>query len=137
MTFCGIFDGHGPWGHLVAKRVRELMPSFLLCNWQETLAQHLLNPDDELEIDGCHCHCQFDIWKQSYFKTCSAIDQELAQFPGIDTFYSGSTALTIIKQVMETYIRISPDSTMTPPCYCFLDAIKTRSPMFVLSFNSK
>lgn len=102
MLFCGIFDGHGPWGHFVAKRVRELMPSFLLCNWQETLAQRLLEPNDELDIDGCHC--QYDIWKQTYFKTCSAIDQELTKLPGIDTFYSGSTALTIVRQVTETYI---------------------------------
>ncbi|KAK6159858.1 hypothetical protein DH2020_003239 [Rehmannia glutinosa] len=37
MMFCGIFDGHGPWGHFVAKRVRESMPSSLL--YQE-LEQH-------------------------------------------------------------------------------------------------
>ncbi|KAL7220325.1 hypothetical protein ACSBR2_013244 [Camellia fascicularis] len=26
MMFCGVFDGHGPWGHFVAKRVGETMP---------------------------------------------------------------------------------------------------------------
>ena len=42
---------------------------------------------------------QFDIWKQSYLKTYAAIDHELKQHPEIDSFCSGSTALTIIKQV--------------------------------------
>lgn len=100
MIFCGIFDGHGPWGHFVAKTVRQLMPSILLCNWQETLAQHVLKLDgNQFESsDGCHCH--FQIWKQSYFKTFSDIDHQLAQLPGIDSFYSGSTALTIVRQVI-------------------------------------
>ena len=38
MIFCGIFDGHGPWGHFVSKKVRESVPSLLLCNWQVNLA---------------------------------------------------------------------------------------------------
>ena len=101
MIFCGIFDGHGPWGHLVAKTVRQLMPSFLLCNWQETLAQFVVKPDSDEFGSSDGCRCQFDIWKQSYFKACSAIDYQLAQLPGIDSFYSGSTALTIVRQVIK------------------------------------
>lgn len=96
MMFCGIFDGHGPWGHLVAKTVRELMPSMLLSNWQETVSQLVLQDDGETDPDGCYC--QFNLWKQSYLKTCSAIDHDLGQLPGIDSFYSGSTALTIVQQ---------------------------------------
>ncbi|KAL2459294.1 putative protein phosphatase 2C 73 [Forsythia ovata] len=96
MTFCGVFDGHGPWGHLVAKRVRELMPSSLLRNWQEAVALNLLNSGDNLGSDTNHC--LFDIWKQSYFKTCSAVDQELQRCAGIDSFYSGTTALTVVRQ---------------------------------------
>ena len=30
MTFCGIFDGHGPHGHLVARKVRDALPLKLL-----------------------------------------------------------------------------------------------------------
>lgn len=98
MIFCGIFDGHGPWGHYVAKRVRETMPPSLLCNWQETLAQASLDPDLDLESDK-KCH-RFNIWKSSYLKTCAAIDNELGQLRKIDSFYSGTTALTIVRQVL-------------------------------------
>ncbi|KAI3445378.1 hypothetical protein Pfo_002043 [Paulownia fortunei] len=99
MMFCGIFDGHGPWGHFVAKRVRESMPSSLLCNWQETLVEASLHPDFDTESDK-KLH-GFNIWKRSYLKTCAAVDQELEQHRKIDAFHSGTTALTIVRQVME------------------------------------
>lgn len=96
MMFCGVFDGHGPWGHFVAKRVRESMPSSLLCNWQEIVSQSSLNPDFDLESDKM-LH-RFDIWKNSYLKTCAAVDQELEHHRKIDSFYSGTTAVTIVRQ---------------------------------------
>ncbi|KAJ8752487.1 hypothetical protein K2173_004775 [Erythroxylum novogranatense] len=96
MMFCGIFDGHGPWGHYVAKKVRESMPSSLLCNWQEALAQAALDPDMDLETDKKHQ--RFNVWKRSYVKTCTAIDQELEESRKIDSFDSGTTALTIVRQ---------------------------------------
>lgn len=96
MMFCGIFDGHGPWGHFVAKAVRESMPSSLLCNWQETLTQASLNPTIDLELDKKLQ--RFNIWKHSYIKTCAAVDQELEHHHKIDAFYSGTTALTVVRQ---------------------------------------
>lgn len=90
MIFCGIFDGHGPWGHFVAKEVRESMPPQLLCNWQETLAQMALDPDNKKQW--------FNVWKHSYLRTCATIDQELGQHRKIDAFYSGTTALSIVRQ---------------------------------------
>lgn len=97
--FCGIFDGHGPWGHFVAKRVRESMPPSLLCNWQETLAQTALDQD----LDAEKKHHRFNIWKHSYIKTCAAIDQELEHNRKIDSYNSGTTGLTIVKQVKESF----------------------------------
>lgn len=96
MDFCGVFDGHGPWGHFVSKTVRELMPSLLLCNWQEAVE---LNGHD---LDCClgseKKQIQFDIWEQSFYKACAAVDQELEHYPAIDSFYSGSTALALVRQ---------------------------------------
>lgn len=99
MIFCGIFDGHGPWGHFVAKRVRESMPPSLLCKWQETLAQTSLDQDIDIEDEKKKHHHRFNIWKHSYLKTCAAIDQELEKYRKIDSFYSGTTALSIVRQV--------------------------------------
>lgn len=96
MLFCGVFDGHGPWGHFVAKSVRESMPSSLLCNWQETIAQTSLDPD--LDLDSDKKHHWFNIWKHSYLKTCATIDKELEQQRKFDTYNSGTTALSIVRQ---------------------------------------
>ncbi|XVE63096.1 hypothetical protein DITRI_Ditri06bG0172300 [Diplodiscus trichospermus] len=106
MLFCGIFDGHGPWGHFVAKKVRDSMASSLLCNWQETLSQ--LDPDFDSESDKKHQ--RFHIWKHSYVKTCAAVDQELEQYRKIDSFYSGTTALTIVRQGDLIYVANIGDS---------------------------
>ncbi|KAL8484920.1 hypothetical protein ACS0TY_027282 [Phlomoides rotata] len=96
MIFCGVFDGHGPWGHLLSKTVRELMPSSLLCHWQEAVALNADESDHSLELDKRQE--QFDLWKQSYYKTCASVDQELEHYPGIDSFYSGCTALALVRQ---------------------------------------
>ncbi|XP_062108667.1 probable protein phosphatase 2C 34 [Humulus lupulus] len=96
MVFCGIFDGHGPWGHLVSKRVRESLPSSLLCNWQKTLSQTSL--DLNFEIENERALHWFGTWKESFFKTYADIDQDLKHNNEIDSYLSGTTALTIVKQ---------------------------------------
>ncbi|CAA0815605.1 Probable protein phosphatase 2C 34 [Striga hermonthica] len=108
MIFCGIFDGHGPWGHFVAKNVRKSMPSSLLCNWQETLAEASSDPD--FDWDSEKKSNRLDIWKHSYLKTCAAVDQELEQHRKIDAFNSGTTALTIVRQGDIIYLANVGDS---------------------------
>ncbi|KAK5794498.1 hypothetical protein PVK06_035729 [Gossypium arboreum] len=98
MIFCGIFDGHGPWGHIIAKRVKQSVPPSLLCNWQKALALTSLGQELNTEPNRSTRNHQFDIWKQSCLKTYADIDEELKHHPGIDSFHSGTTALTIIKQ---------------------------------------
>lgn len=109
MIFCGIFDGHGPWGHFVAKQVRNSLPSSLLCNWQETLTQTALDPELDLDTSDKKLH-RFNIWKHSYLKTCAAVDQELEHHRKIDSFYSGTTALTIVRQGELIYVANVGDS---------------------------
>lgn len=99
MIFCGIFDGHGPWGHFVSKQVRNSMPISLLCNWKETLSQTTL-AEPETDLDESDKKLQrFAIWKYSYLKTCEAVDRELEHHRKIDSFNSGTTALTVVRQV--------------------------------------
>ncbi|RZC80707.1 hypothetical protein C5167_043281 [Papaver somniferum] len=98
MMFCGVFDGHGPWGHFVARHVRESLPSLLLCNWQEeALDQYCLESDLKDLNSAIQIH-NFDLWEQSFVKTCATVDEELAQHRKIDCFNSGTTALSIVRQ---------------------------------------
>ncbi|KAD4179689.1 hypothetical protein E3N88_28280 [Mikania micrantha] len=89
MMFCGVFDGHGPWGHYVAKHVSDSMPSSLLCNWQEMLLEASLEPK---KLDG------FNLWKNAFIKTCASVDQDLQHSRKLDSFHSGTTALTVVRQ---------------------------------------
>lgn len=99
MTFCGIFDGHGPLGHFVSKFVSKLLPSLLLRNWQEILAVHSPELGLDVELNQLTRDAQeFHIWKQTYIRTCSVIDQELKRHPRVDSFDSGTTALAIVRQ---------------------------------------
>ncbi|KAG8085291.1 hypothetical protein GUJ93_ZPchr0010g10314 [Zizania palustris] len=91
--FCGIFDGHGQWGHYVAKAVRESLPPALLCRWQEAVALASL-----IEGEKKLCDCQFDLWRQSYLAACAAVDEELRGNRRLDAVHSGCTALSVVKQ---------------------------------------
>ncbi|XP_071729792.1 probable protein phosphatase 2C 73 [Rutidosis leptorrhynchoides] len=96
MLFCGVFDGHGPWGHYVAKRVCETMPSSLLCNWQQKVVEATVDPNSGFESDKKLD--RFTIWKNSFIKTCAEVDQDLQRSRKFDSFHSGTTGLAIIKQ---------------------------------------
>ncbi|KAL0558290.1 hypothetical protein IC582_002846 [Cucumis melo] len=96
MIFCGVFDGHGPWGHFVAKKVRESMPIALLCNWEEALVQTSLH--QQLELNSTKTNLHFNLWERSYIEACAVVDQELERHRKIDTFHSGTTALSIVRQ---------------------------------------
>ncbi|ERN16831.1 hypothetical protein AMTRI_Chr02g264220 [Amborella trichopoda] len=107
MVFCGVFDGHGPWGHYISRKVRDWMPPTLLCQWQEILALNHLTSNvkkpcktvgNDVKFGGMDCIEAFDIWKQSFLRTSALIDEELHRHRGIDSYYSGTTAVTIVKQ---------------------------------------
>ncbi|KAM3409964.1 hypothetical protein ACQJBY_002303 [Aegilops geniculata] len=91
--FCGIFDGHGQWGHYVSKAVRDSLPPSLLCRWQEAVALASLI-DGEKKLGDC----QFDLWKQSYLAAAAAVDEELRRSRRLDAVNSGSTALSVVKK---------------------------------------
>ncbi|KAI7743002.1 hypothetical protein M8C21_032667 [Ambrosia artemisiifolia] len=96
VMLCGVFDGHGPWGHLVGKRVKKVMPAYLLHYWQEAMAQCSILMDGELCKNANFD--QFGVWKKSFVKACSTVDYDLELHPIIDSFYSGTAAVTIIRE---------------------------------------
>ncbi|XBI37732.1 hypothetical protein VPH35_122965 [Triticum aestivum] len=91
--FSGVFNGHGQWGHYVAKAVRESLPQSLLCHWQEAVALASLIDGEKRLSD-----CQFDLLRQSYLAAAAAMDEELRRSRRLDAVNSGCTALSIVKQ---------------------------------------
>lgn len=124
-VFCGVFDGHGPYGHMVAKRVRDSLPLKLSANWEVNITTEdvlkeislntpgsmnsedstFLSVDEELRpsIDVDESEKQPEIFqtlKESFLKAFKVMDRELRIQRSIDCFCSGTTAVTLVKQVV-------------------------------------
>ncbi|CAL9754609.1 unnamed protein product [Musa acuminata subsp. burmannicoides] len=130
--FCGVFDGHGPYGHMVAKKVRDSLPLKLSTQWRVRVNSHE-SPDLNGSISGSMdseemaSFSKDDNWsdymdenekvpemylplKQSFLKAFRLMDKELKFHPLIDCFCSGTTAVTIVKQGQDLVIGNIGDS---------------------------
>lgn len=116
-----MFDGHGPYGHMVARKVRDALP-ILLRSQLETKLENDQNHankngnfegmrrfDDFMDEDGCESMEAEDTdkvpemyvpLKKSILKAFKLMDKELKLHPTIDCFCSGTTAVALIKQVL-------------------------------------
>lgn len=112
VTFCGVFDGHGPHGHLVARKVREALPlkllSFLHSSESgqngsgKTCFRGTMKPESaESEKDVAAEENLNSMWREAFMKAYKAMDKELRSHPNLDCFCSGSTAVTVVKQVYQ------------------------------------
>ncbi|XAR68032.1 Phosphoprotein phosphatase [Bertholletia excelsa] len=120
VTFCGVFDGHGPHGHLVARKVRDALPLKLLsflhsCESKQNGSTTIcctgnLKSGGDPEKDGATEDKADSLWKEAFLKSYKAMDKELRSHPNLDCFCSGSTAVTIVKQGSNLYMGNIGDS---------------------------
>ncbi|KAF5471483.1 hypothetical protein F2P56_008271 [Juglans regia] len=120
MFFCGVFDGHGPQGHRVAHHVRDNLPSKLSAALK--ISQRHQKKYSKLDVDvtdtdddsSGNCNSRVDIkdrprnpssqnislasWEGTFVKSFKETDEELCLNSSIDSFCSGTTAVTIVKQ---------------------------------------
>lgn len=128
-VFCGVFDGHGPHGHMVARRVRDSLPLKLSEHMEVKVtsedvlkeinlnAAGSLNSEDTPFISAEESRLSVDIeekdkqpelyymLKESFLKAFKFMDRELRMHANIDCFYSGTTAVTLVKQVVSQSIK--------------------------------
>ncbi|BAF24069.1 probable protein phosphatase 2C 66 [Oryza sativa Japonica Group] len=129
-VFCGVFDGHGPYGHFVAKKVRDSLPVKIRTLWKtsanEDTSSHQngsisgsVNSEEspvvddewgEYADDSEKLPEMFLPLKQSYFKAFKLMDKELKMHPTVDCFCSGSTAVTLVKQGLDLVVGNLGDS---------------------------
>ncbi|XP_064965735.1 probable protein phosphatase 2C 66 [Musa acuminata AAA Group] len=132
--FCGVFDGHGPFGHMVSKKVRDSLPLKLSDQWRANFngnkGPHQFNSmsggtdsvettsitiDDEfsdsLDVDENETlPAMYLPLKKSILKAFKIVDKELKFNPTIDCFCSGTTAVTVVKQGRDLVIGNLGDS---------------------------
>ncbi|XP_038702199.1 probable protein phosphatase 2C 65 isoform X2 [Tripterygium wilfordii] len=92
MIFCGVFDGHGPSGHKVARSVRETLPSMLSSAIKSPQVNDSENCDAEDVVPSLLQ------WEDNFIRSFGEMDEELNLDCSIDSFCSGSTAVTIVKK---------------------------------------
>lgn len=84
-VFCGVFDGHGPYGHLVSRAMRYLLSRKLQDFWNSLETNGKKSRSSKLfrkkkkfkrdfrEDDGVHEHELFSAWKDAYMKALTFI----------------------------------------------------------------
>lgn len=108
--FCGVFDGHGPHGHLVARKVRDTLPLKLLSFLHSQQSREDVSSktcfkgnakpsEGDSEKDGSAEDKLNSKWREAFLKSYKSMDKELRSHPNLDCFCSGSTAVTIVRQV--------------------------------------
>ncbi|WZZ49021.1 LOW QUALITY PROTEIN: hypothetical protein YC2023_049128 [Brassica napus] len=116
-VFCGVFDGHGPYGHVIAKRVWDLLPlkfgshleSYL--SYEEVLKEISLNTADRMTSDSLvqiSANGESRVYNKdqdmvqmlltSIVKAYRFMDKELKMQVDFDCFCCGTTAVTMVKQ---------------------------------------
>ncbi|TMX04406.1 hypothetical protein EJD97_008904 [Solanum chilense] len=121
VTFCGVFDGHGPHGHLVARKVRDALPLKLASFLQSFDSKHngstanCCSGDKKLDVvdpdkDGGMEDKVDYLWREAFLKSYKAMDKELRSHPNLDCFCSGSTAITLVKQGSNLFMGYIGDS---------------------------
>ncbi|CAI8584962.1 unnamed protein product [Vicia faba] len=108
MILCGVFDGHGPLGHKVSQFIRDNLPLKLAAAIK--MAQQKANryydaTDADTETfddvhNGSHRHNNISLasWEGCFLKSFDEMDEHLAQEVNTDSYCSGCTAVTLIKQ---------------------------------------
>lgn len=115
-----MFDGHGPYGHLVAKRVRDLLPVKLgadlaMEDGRESSPSNIKGNTNEVDSTGRidrggtvisseaeqngEYPDTFPALRASFLKAFHVMDRDLKLHKNIDCFFSGTTAVAVIKQV--------------------------------------
>ncbi|PRQ38122.1 putative protein-serine/threonine phosphatase [Rosa chinensis] len=108
--FCGVFDGHGPCGHMVAKKVRDSLPLKVSSQWVlNTSAADTNHAGASVENKDSHGEF-FATLKDSFLKAFKVMDKELKLHPRIDCYCSGTTAVTLVKQGQDLVIANIGDS---------------------------
>ncbi|VAH44714.1 probable protein phosphatase 2C 64 [Triticum dicoccoides] len=95
-VLCGVFDGHGPHGHLVARRVRDSLPLRLM-------SAARASPKSGLDMPAA-------AWRKAFTRAYKAMDKDLRSHPALDSFCSGSTAVTVLKLGTDLYMANIGDS---------------------------
>lgn len=91
MIFCGVFDGHGPMGHKISRHICDSLPSRVHSRIRCGGNANIENDNNSKSQEGFLEEVLVTLFKR--------IDSELGLDSPYDSFCSGTTAVTVLKQV--------------------------------------
>ena len=91
MIFCGVFDGHGPMGHKISRHICDSLPSRVHSRIRCGGNVNIENDNNSKSQEGFLEKVLVTLFKR--------IDSELGLDSPYDSFCSGTTAVTVLKQV--------------------------------------
>ncbi|KAL2329313.1 hypothetical protein Fmac_022740 [Flemingia macrophylla] len=115
---CGVFDGHGPNGHMVAKKVRDSFPLKLIAQWNmyppnnnnnDDYNYHTLRKSFQEKLTAV-APTNFATLRESLINACKVMDRELKLHHQIDCSCSGTTAVIVLKLGLNLVIANVGDS---------------------------
>lgn len=92
-AFGGIFDGHGPNGHIVSKMVRNRLPALLLSQ-RNAIAKIITSSPSSADQSTKNLLK----WKDACITAFKVVDKEIKLLDNVDCSSSGTTAAVVIKQ---------------------------------------
>ncbi|KAL0318151.1 UNVERIFIED_CONTAM: putative protein phosphatase 2C 65 [Sesamum calycinum] len=106
MFFCGVFDGHGPSGHEVARYVRDLLPAKISLLYRQSSIEgkdSIVHTDNNAnDHDGSenpeNKNPLFLSWKNRLIRSFQEMDEELEADSSIDSYCSGTTSVTVVRK---------------------------------------
>ena len=84
-TLLGVFDGHGSCGHDVSGFVKKMLPGHLECNFPRQLLNTSLPTGQEEAL-----------LRQTFTSAYLGLNSDLQKRPGIDSEFSGTTAVSVL-----------------------------------------
>ncbi|KAK9742026.1 hypothetical protein RND81_03G144000 [Saponaria officinalis] len=107
---CGVFDGHGKYGHLVSKVVKERLPLLLLEQKNaNTDVDENSSESQETSEDDSSSNSTFHEWETTCVNAFEKMDEEIKKVK-FDASFSGTTAVVALKQGDELVIANLGDS---------------------------
>lgn len=110
-VLCGVFDGHGEYGHVVSKAASRRLPLLLLNQKNAVLSSEV---PTESQSTNCNGSSSLDKelveWKTAFLNAFKEMDDEVMKMALKERYFtSGSTAVVALKQVcyitMQTNIK--------------------------------
>lgn len=116
-VFCGVFDGHGPYGHVVAKKVRDCFPLKIMEEWN----LRRRGDDDDDKTNNNNKDGVLKMMRELFLMASKFVDKELKLRYAMESFGSGTTAVTLFKKVsMLFHFDLCHFHTLNPGCIEFV-----------------